>query len=175
MLLMHSLDSLALNSFSFLMLESLCWCIYSIYNAGESFWHIQSMSSLVCKALHIVVDFIALLFICLSSVFVYFKNGSNHLKRETFSFFWVTCFIFPSPPLVWWYLVPIFPSTFNNPSLLALYRVNYPVVPFLQLFLFFSLFIMGMTYFSMQNSIPITSCIFILVVSGHEVLFFFHF
>ena len=58
-----------------------------------------------CMALYIVINFLILRFICLSSFLVYFRKGSEYLKKETvqvfillqlslvlrrFFFFWVT-------------------------------------------------------------------------------------
>ena len=67
----------------------LYWCIHAIFNVDESStyffsWRIcLSISSLRCKALCIVISFLAILSIRLSSSIVHFKYGPEDLtKRE---------------------------------------------------------------------------------------------
>ena len=95
------------------------------------------MSSHRCKVTCIVTNFLVFWSICLSSYLVYFKKGVVYLTRETGLAFiplmrfleqiWGSksflvrlthSFLFwPSSPLVWWFLLTIFPNTCKCPSL----------------------------------------------------------
>ena len=69
------------------ILKSFYWCVYTVLNTDEFFfsfsWYIQSTSSLKCKDLSIVINFLVLWSIYLSSSLVYFKNGPKYLTKST--------------------------------------------------------------------------------------------
>ena len=70
------------------LLQTLCCRIYVILKAGESLspvfsWYIQSMLSLGCKNLCIVISFLVFWSIRLSFYLVHFKNGPECLIRGT--------------------------------------------------------------------------------------------
>ena len=95
-----------------------------------SFLDTYSLStSLGCKDLHMVISFLVLWPICLSSLLIHFKNRPEYLTRETvqifilcqsfryrvlsrvaFWFFWDTIFNFFFHFHHWWCQLPIFPS-----------------------------------------------------------------
>ena len=131
-----------------------------------------SMSSLRCKALCIVISFLALWHISWSYSLVHFNNGPEYLTRclslwwdfccralfrEGFSFVGDTLSLFfLSSPLVWWCSLLIFPNSSNFPFLRAFCFFFDFAVLFLSLFVFFPLFTISMTHFSISNSIPIS-------------------
>ena len=140
------------------------------------------MSSLECKSLCIVINFLVPWSFWLSSFLVHFKNGSDYLTKRTAqvfipfrrflldSFFGFEKFsrsfkyspYFSSSLLVSWCLLPIFPSTCNFPSLRAFWF--FLVWHFYYFRCSFSpIFIMSMSHFSLPNSIPI-SWLYILIV-----------
>ena len=72
--------------FFIVVLDSLHWWTDAIFNVGDtssSFsWHTLSVSFLGCKAfLCMIISFLVLCFICLSSSLVYCKNGPENLIR----------------------------------------------------------------------------------------------
>ena len=99
-------------------------------------WHIQSMSSLRCKALCIVMNFLILWPLCLRSSHAHFENGLEYLTRETTQLFillmrcllyrLVSSSFFRSPEILkkillcvflWRCPLPIIPDTCNFPFL----------------------------------------------------------
>ena len=65
----------------------------------------QSTSSLSCKALCIVMNFLVLRFICWSSSLVHFKNGPEYLTRgqpRYLSLWWNSCYI------IWFWVAFLF-------------------------------------------------------------------
>ena len=108
------------------------------------------MSSIECKDLCIVINFLVLWFICLGSSFVHFIHGPVYLTMETpqvfiplirfllSSFFSRTLFWFFLLSLfIWWCPFPIFQRTYNFPSLQEFWCFPHLAVLFFPLFLFF--------------------------------------
>ena len=75
--------------FFYVVFESLCGCVNAICDAGKSssslFFGTYSLSrsSLGCNALCMVISFLVLLSICLSSSLVHLRNGPEYLMRVT--------------------------------------------------------------------------------------------
>ena len=64
-------------------LESLNSCLYIIFNAGEFLfyffsWFKKTLSLLGCMALYVVINFLVLLSICLTSSRIHFDNSSKY-------------------------------------------------------------------------------------------------
>ena len=143
-------------------LEPLNWFIYAIHNAGDySFSFFSWLISFVwvLRPLHKIINFFVLWSICPSSSLVCFKNDPEYLTMRFLlqsliswsflvlisSFLFLCLFLF-----VCWCPIPKFPCTSNFSSLEAFWS-------FLDLtLLFFPLFIISMTHFSMTNSIRIS-------------------
>ena len=93
----HSVDLCVVNIVSggcnqsssalfYAIFESLYRCVSTVFNDNKSSYSFFSLhisaSSLECKALCIVISFLVLWSICLSSL-VHFKNGFEYLTRGT--------------------------------------------------------------------------------------------
>ena len=136
--------------------------------------HSMSISFLGCKTLCIIINFIVLWSICLSSSHVKFRNGPNILQgllprclflwwdfccwawlTEVFSFDWSILWLFFFHFCLFDYvcfqyslvlIIFLFSNCFNSFSIWQFYSFRY---------LSFSLFIMSMAHVYMPNSIPI--------------------
>ena len=72
--------------FSYVVFESLYRCVNAVFDAGKSSFldtYNLSTSSLGCSALCMVISFLVLWSICLSSSLVHFKKGPGYLMRAT--------------------------------------------------------------------------------------------
>ena len=145
------------------------------------FLTLMSLSSLGCKALCIVLNYLVLKSICLISSLVYFKNGLNDLTRSggclsvhafneisptalrfaKFTRFYDTPFSYFFFHL-WWWLLFIFPSTCNFPSLQEFCCFPDLLVLLFSLFLF-AHFPLSACHILMSDSIQI-SLLYILIV-----------
>ena len=67
----------------FIYTSTLCSMLVSLLPPSFLDTYSLSTSSLECKALCIVISFLVLWFICLSSSVVYFKNGPEYRTRGT--------------------------------------------------------------------------------------------
>ena len=142
------------------------------------------------NTLSMVINLSVLWSISLSSSLVHFKNGLGYLTREitqaflpltrfllqslslrSFLFFWVTPFLlFLSSLFDWWFLLPIFHSSRNFPSLKVFKCFPYLAILFLPLRLFLH-FIICVVHLSMPNSIPISCmCLIITLVYKNKFL-----
>ena len=140
----------------------------------------------LCHFLCTIINFLILWSFCLF-LLVNFKNGLGYLTRGTvqgvysfdgisaaglvfkkfFVFLWYT-FLISSFTTVWWFRLPIFPSSCHFlfvPSILMLYWLDSSIPSVVSLF---PLFIIGI-FFSTKFH---PDCIFLLFVSGSSVLFF---
>ena len=115
-----------------------------------------------CKALYIVINFLVLWPIYLSSSFINFKNFPEYLTRWTTQVFILLMrflqqrrfsYFFLSSLLVWWYPLPILQSIRHFSFLSAFWFFPDLVVLFFLLFFVFH-FIMSIANFSIPNSIP---------------------
>ena len=82
-----------------------------------------------------------------------FRAYFRDIFRSSETFFWKICF--SSSPLVWLYLVPLWPNTCSFPSLHVFFFSDLALL-FLRLFLFSHFFIISKVHFSLPNSIPIS-------------------
>ena len=173
------------------------WCIRTIFNAGESSssffpWHIESMSSLGCKALCIVICFLVLWFIYWSSSLVHFKNGPEYLTKDTVQVFIPLMKFLPRSlvsetfldllrylflffilsPLVCYCQLRIFPSTCNFPFLQASCFFLILAVLILSLFVFFHFSLLSWHIFLCWIPFLHLDCIFLFFVLVSTVFFF---
>ena len=130
-----------------------------------------SISFLWCNTLCIVINF-SVLWPIFSDPFdeiSALELGFGKLLRSSEVLF----LFFPSSPLIWWCPLPVFPSTFNFPSLKLSSCIFDLAVLFHPQILFLS-FIINMAHFSMPNSISITWIyIFIVCIKVFSYLSFF--
>ena len=100
------------SSFLYVVFESLYRYINAILNGSKSpssffSWYIQSVSSLGCRVLRIVMSFLVFWSICWSSSLIHFKNSPEYLTRGTAQVFisllrLLLCSLVLSSFLVFW-------------------------------------------------------------------------
>ena len=154
------------------VLGSSYWWIHFFFNAGESFsfyfldLYNLPLPSLGCKTFCIVINFLVLWSICLSSSFIHFKNGPKYLARGTAAEFGFEK-LFLSSPLVWLCPLPIFPSSCNFPFLQVFWFFLVMAVLFLPLIVFFHF---SFSWHIFQYQIIII--IIIIIIKNVFILFF---
>ena len=144
-------------------------------------------------ALYIVINFLVIWSIYLSSSFVHFKNGLEYLTRRTAYLWWDFCcrswfqevflFVYGTPFSFSFSLLfflsplhcplPKFPSTCKFSFLQTFWFFLDSIVLFLPLFLDFHFFIMCMPRLSMPNSIPISWQHILIVCISLQFFFVF--
>ena len=134
----------------------------------------------------IVINFLVLLPICLSSSFVYFNNGPEYLTDEIVQVFIPlqslllrSVLVHPRYSflifsfLVWRCLLLVSPSTCSFPFLQTFWFLLAMEVLFLRLFIFSHLSLWAWHIFLCQILSLYFGCIFLLFVSKSSILFIF--
>ena len=136
-----------------------------------------STSSLGCNALCMVISFLILWSICLSSSLVYFKNSPEYLMRGTAQVFISSEILlkkfFFSFFVVWWCQLPISPSICRCPFLWTFWSLLDLIVRLLTLCVVCHFPLLAWGIFLCQIPFPYLDCIFSQFALGFPILFRF--